>query len=125
MKYREYMEKYGIGFIHNAYQHGEVSVKGLEELLQTLKEEMIKCPDTVQGLIPVWVTIDPESAVDDIEEALRSDNYAGENYKMTEEGKKFLEKCFEEYNVKYSTHGNDHVVFTVEVPEDMKYELEE
>lgn len=125
MKYHDYVEKYGTGFefTHDAYQCGAVSFKHLGSLLGELRKNLLKCPDTVKGLVPVWVTIDPESAVEDIEKTLQSDKYAGESYKMTDEGRKFLEKCFEEYNMKYSTYGNNHVALMVEVPEDMKYEL--
>lgn len=125
MKYHEYMKKYGIGFTHDGHADGEIGVKSLEGLLQILKEDEMECPDKVRGLIPVWILIDPESALDSVEEALWNNKYAGEDYEMPEDGKNFLIKCFEEYNVKYANHGNAYQTLNVEVPEEMKYELEE
>ena len=125
MKYDEYMEKYGVGFSHNAYLDGEVATGEIKELLEILKDKHIKCPDIVSGAVLVKITINPDSEVDRIEESLWDHDFAGEDYEMTEKGKEFLKKCFEEYNEKYANHGNYCDEVKVEVPEEMKYELEE
>ena len=125
MKYDEYMEKHGIGFSSNTYLDGEVATGEIKELLEILKDKHIKCPDVVSGLILVKMTIDPDSEVDRIEESLWDHDFAGEDYEMSEKGKEFLKRCFEEYNEKYANHGNYCETVTVDVPEAMKYELEE
>ena len=125
MKYDEYMEKHGIGFSSNTYLDGEVATGEIKELLEILKDKHIKCPDVVSGLILVKMTIDPDSEVGRIEESLWDHDFAGEDYEMSEKGKEFLKRCFEEYNEKYANHGNYCETVTVDVPEAMKYELEE
>ena len=125
MKYDEYMEKHDIGFSSNAYLDGEVATGEIKELLEILKDKHIKCPDVVSGLILVKMTIDPDSEVDRVEESLWDHDFAGEDYEMSEKGKEFLKRCFEEYNEKYANHGNYCDEVKVEVPEEMKYELEE
>ena len=125
MKYDEYMEKHGAGFAHDKFMDGEVSTGEIEELLEILKDKRIKCPDTVSGMVLVKITIDPDSEVDRIEESLWDHDFAGEDYEMSEKGKEFLKRCFEEYNEKYANHGNYCDEVKVEVPEEMKYELEE
>ena len=124
MKYDEYMEKHGVGFAHDKFMDGEVSTGEIEELLEILKDKRMKCPDVVSGLILVKMTIDPDSEVDRIEESLWDHDFAGEDYEMSEKGKEFLKRCFEEYNEKYANHGNYCDEVKVEVPEEMKYELE-
>ena len=124
MKYDEYMEKHGVGFAHDKFMDGELSIGEIEELLEILKDKRIKCPDTVSGMVLVKIMIDPESEVDRIEESLWDHDFAGEDYELTEKGKEFLKKCFEEYNDNYATEGNYYEGVTVEVPEEMKYELE-
>ena len=124
MKYDEYMEKHGIGFAHDGYLDGEVATGEIKELLEILKDKHIKCPDVVSGLILVKMTIDPDSEVDRVEESLWDHDFAGEDYEMSEKGKEFLKRCFEEYNEKYANHGNYCDEVKVEVPEEMKYELE-
>ncbi|SFN50881.1 hypothetical protein [Proteiniclasticum ruminis] len=125
MKHDEYMKKYGVGFSSNAYLDGEVATGEIEELLEILKDKHIKCPDIVSGLVLVKITIDTDSEVDRIEESLWDHDFAGEDYEMPEKGKEYLKKCFEEYNEKYANHGNYCDEVKVEVPEEMKYELEE
>lgn len=125
MKYDEYMQKHGIGFSCNAHLDGEVATGEIKELLEILKDKHIKCPDVVSGLILVKITIDPDSEVDRIEESLWDHDFAGEDYEISEKGKEFLKRCFEEYNEKYANHGNYCDEVKVEVPEEMKYELEE
>lgn len=125
MKYDEYMQKHGIGFSCNAYFDGEVATGEIKELLEILKDKHIKCPDVVSGSILVKITIDPDSEVDRIEESLWDHDFAGEDYEISEKGKEFLKRCFEEYNEKYANHGNYCDEVKVEVPEEMKYELEE
>ena len=124
MKLEEYIEKYDIGYAHDGYCCGEGSFTDIEELLGYLKENEIRCPEYVQGLVRVSIIIDPECMVDDIEETLCNDEYAGENYEMPEAGKEYLKKCFEEYNDKYANNGNYCDVVNVEVPLEMSYELE-
>ena len=124
MKYDEYMKKHGIGFAHYGYEGGEASMDTLQGLLEILHEEGIECPEKVIGLTPSLITIDPEHATDDLEQILIESEYAGEDYEMPAEGKEFLKKCFQEYNDNYATHGNYYEGVTVEVPEEMKYELE-
>ena len=125
MKYDEYMEKHGVGFAHDGYGGGEASMDTLQGLLETLQEKEMECPDVVSGLILVKMTIDPDSEVDRVEESLWDHDFAGEDYEMSEKGKEFLKRCFEEYNEKYANHGNYCETVTVDVPEAMKYELEE
>lgn len=124
MKVEEYDEKHDIGFVHDGYMFGEESVPLMRDLLEYLKEKRIECPDYVQGLVPVTITIDSECMVDDIEETLCNDEYAGEYYEMPEDGKEFLKKCFEEYNEKYANYGNYCDTVNVEVPERYKYQRE-
>ncbi len=125
MKYDEYMEKHGIGFAHDGYEGGEASMATLQGLLETLQEKEMECPAVVIGLTPSLITIDPHDAADYLEEVMMDSEYAGEDYEMPAEGKEFLKKCFEEYNDNYATEGNYYEGVTVEVPEEMKYELEE
>lgn len=125
MTYKEYVEKYDDCYGHDDYDGGETMVPTLEELLDQLKEHGYYCPETVSGGIPVKITIHPESAVGGIEEALWDHDFVGEDYEMTDAGRKFLKKCFEEYNEKYANNGYYRETVEVIVPDEMKYELEE
>lgn len=124
MKVEEYDEKYDIGFVHDGYMFGEESVPLMRDLLEYLKEKNIECPNYVQGLVPIKITVDPGVEVDAIEESLWDNDFAGEDYEMSESGKDFLRKCFEEYNEKYANYGNYCDTVNVEVPERYKYQLE-
>lgn len=124
MKYDEYKEKHGVGFAHDGYEGGEASMDTLQGLLEVLKEKEIECPEKVTGLTPSLITIDPEHAIDGLEQILIESEYAGEDYEMPAEGKEFLKRCFQEYNDIYASEGNYYEGITVEVPEEMKYELE-
>ncbi|MBR0576779.1 hypothetical protein KCG48_10585 [Proteiniclasticum sp. BAD-10] len=123
MDYKEYLEKYDHGFGHEGFNDGESMLDTLEELLEYLKDEDIKCPDFVSGGVPVKITIDPETEVEYIEERLVYNDFAGDDYEMTEEGKLFLIKCFKEYNEKYANFGYYCEAVSVKVPDEMKYQL--
>lgn len=125
MTYKEYVEKYDLSYGHDNYESGEQMFCKLEELLEHLKDEGYECPNVVNGGIPVKITIDPEIAVDSIEETLWDHDFAGEDYEMTDAGRAFLKKCFMEYNEKYANNGYYCESVDVIVPDEMKYELEE
>lgn len=125
MKYDEYMEKHHSCFGHDAYGSGERMIAKLEDLLEILKDYGYPCPDFVEGCIPVKIVLDAKNQVERIEEALWDEDFAGEDYEMTAKGKEFLEKCFDEYNEKYANYGNYCDTVSVQVPEEMKYELDE
>lgn len=125
MTYQEYMEKYGKCFGHENYDGGETMIWDLEELLGSLKTNGYACPDVVSGGVPVKMTIDPKNTVCDIEETLWDEDFSGEDYEISEEGRAFLTKCFEEYNEKYANNGNYYDTVDVLVPDEMKYKLSE
>lgn len=123
MTYQEYMEKYDYCFGHSQYEDGESMVSKLEDLLAELRDYGYPCPDFVEGGIPVKIVLDARNQVERIEEVLWDDDFAGEDYELTAEGKEFLMKCFEEYNEKYANYGNYCDTVTVQVPDELKYEL--
>ena len=123
MTYKKYMEKYHYGFGHEDYECGERMLLSLEELLVELKDGGYACPDEVDGGIPVKIAIYPEDAIDAIEQQLYDYDFSDEDYEVPEVGKEFLRKCFQEYNEKYANYGNYCDTVTVEVPDEMKYEL--
>lgn len=124
MTYKEYMEKHHYCFGHDDYSD-EQMFTDLHELLECMQEEGLECPQVVKGGIPVKVMIDPDWAVDGIEDNLYENDFAGEDYEMPEDGVEFLKKCFREYNEKYANYGYYCETVPVTVPDEMKYELEE
>ena len=123
MTYKEYMEKCNCYFGHKHYEYGILMLASLEELLLELKDGGYACPDNIEVGIPVKITIDPEDAIDKIEQQLNND-FSGEDYEMPEGGKEFLRTCFQEYNEKYAKDSSNYCdTVTVEVPDEMKYEM--
>lgn len=123
MDYKEYLEKYNYCYGHEAIE--ERMVLSLEELLEELKDIGVKCPDFINGGVPVPIKFDPKSTVESLEEQLWDEEFSGEDYEMSEEGKAFLMNCFEEYNDNYATFGNYCDTVSVKVPDEMRYELSE
>ena len=121
MTYKEYVEKYNLCFGHEDYLDGARMADSLGDLLEYFQERKYSCPDVVFGGVPVRLTIDLDFAIDSIEEQLYDQDFAGEDYEMTDEGKLFLKKCFSEYNEKYANYGNYCDVVAVTVPDEMKY----
>ena len=118
--YTKYMDTYGIGFALIDYDEDATPESSLPDLLAYAKEQGWDCPTTVYGMLPVNITI-RASLIDDIEERLREDEYAGDDYEMPEEGRRFLLWAFGLYNTKHATAGNRYATVAVVVPEHLRY----
>ena len=121
--YKEFMKKYGIGFMdEDGLDYDLPFESSLVDLLNELRSEYMDCPEWVYGAIPQKILIDADEVIDSINLEFKN-VLTYQECGMTDEGEKFIREKIDEYNEKYAKYGIENGTIKVEVPNGMKYVL--